>query len=213
MERFFKTEAVVLLTNDFGDANRVVTFFTKNYGKIEANAYGCRRAKNKISGAMQVFNHISLEFIKGNIYTVHEADVISFYKINEDLNRLAYASVFFEIVNRMTVLEEVDTEVFYLLLKSLEAFDKRNPRIALLLSTCQFIELSGFSIKYPESMRNLFLTLSHFDWKDTSKFVLKSGELFEAESFLMNYIQSDFDISLNSLKFLKMINSIDKINK
>ena len=40
----FTVEAVILKTDDFGDANRVVTLFTKEFGKLEANAYGCRRA-------------------------------------------------------------------------------------------------------------------------------------------------------------------------
>ena len=87
MEKFCKTEAVVLATTDFGDANRVVSFYTKEFGKIEANAYNCRRAKSPLSGAMQMFNHISLEFVRSSpVYRVHEADIINFYSISEDLS-------------------------------------------------------------------------------------------------------------------------------
>ena len=208
MEKFCKTEAVVLATTDFGDANRVVSFYTKEFGKIEANAYSCRRAKSPLSGAMQMFNHISLEFIRSSpVYRVHEADIINFYSISEDLSKLAYASILFELVNKMSPMGQVDNSVFNLLLNALKAFDKRNPRIAALISSCQFIQLSGFAIEYPKSMDKLFELLMNFDWQDSSKFTLKSGELEAAEKNFYGYAQSILESPLNSLKFLQMIQS------
>ena len=208
MEKFCKTEAVVLATTDFGDANRVVSFYTKEFGKIEANAYSCRRAKSPLSGAMQMFNHISLEFVRSSpVYRVHEADIINFYSISEDLSKLAYASILFELVNKMSPMGQVDNSVFNLLLNALKAFDKRNPRIAALISSCQFIQLSGFAIEYPKSMDKLFELLMNFDWQDSSKFTLKSGELEAAEKSFYRYAQSILESPLNSLKFLQMIQS------
>ena len=208
MENFCKAEAVVLATTDFGDANRVVSFYTKEFGKIEANAYNCRRAKSSLSGAMQMFNHISLEFVKTSpVYRVHEADIINFYNISEDLSKLAYASILFELVNKMSPLGQADNSVFNLLLNALKAFDKRNPRIAALISSCQFIQLSGFAIEYPPSMEKFFELLMNFDWKDSTKFTLKSGELNSAEKTFYNYAQSILESPLNSLKFLQMIQS------
>ena len=211
MEKFCKAEAIVLATTDFGDANRVVTFYTKEFGKIEANAYSCRRAKSPLSGAMQMFNHISLEFIRSTpVYKVHEADIIDFYNISEDLSKLAYASILFEIVNKMTPLGQADSAIFNLILKALKALDKRNPRIATLISSCQFIQLSGFAIVYPKSMERLFEILMTFDWKDSSKFILKSSELEAAEKSFYNYAQSVLESPLNSLKFLQAIQDLSK---
>ena len=209
MEKFCKAEAVVLATTDFGDANRVVTFYTKEFGKIEANAYSCRRAKSPLSGAMQMFNHISLEFIKSTpVYRVHEADVIDFYKIGEDLSKLAYASILFELVNKMTPIGQADNTIFTLMLNALRSFDKRNPRITALISSCQFIQLSGFAIEYPKSMDRLFEILMTFDWKDSTKFTLKSSELEAAERSFYDYAQSILESPLNSLKFLQSIQNI-----
>ena len=206
---FFKTEAVVLATIDFGNANRVVTFFTREYGKIEANAYGCRRMKSHLSGAMQMFNHLSLEFVRGSmVYRVNEADIINFYKINDDLTRLAYASLFFEIVNKMTIPEQTDENVFYLLLKSLETFEKRNPRITALISACQFLKTTGFALEYPQNMQSLFSTFINFDWQDQTKMILKANELEKAEKIFFDHVQSIIESPLNSLNFLKLINSV-----
>ena len=146
----FTVEAVVLKTDDFGDANRVVTLFTKEFGKLEANAYGCRRARSPLSGATQMFNHISAEISRGSkVDTIREADILNFYDaLTKDLERLAYASLLFEIVNRMTFPRQRELETFELLTNSLPALNRRNPRIAALIGACQFMETSGVQLNF-----------------------------------------------------------------
>jgi len=146
----FTVEAVVLKTDDFGDANRVVTLFTKEYGKLEVNAYGCRRSRSSLSGAMQMFNHISAQLTRGaKVDTIRDADILNFYdSLTKDLERLAYASLFFEIVNRMTFPRQQELETFDLLTKSLPVLSTRNPRIAALIGACQFMETSGVQLNF-----------------------------------------------------------------
>ena len=146
----YTVEAVVLKTDDFGDANRVVTLFTKEFGKIEANAYGCRRSRSSLSGALQMFNHISAEVVRGTkVDTIREADILNFYDaLTNDLERLAYASFLFEIINRMTFPRQQELETFDLLTKSLPALSTRNPRIAALIGACQFMETSGVQLNF-----------------------------------------------------------------
>ena len=146
----FTVEAIVLDTKNFGDANKVVTLFTKEFGKLEANAYGCRRSRSPISGAMQMFNHISAELSRGvKVDTIREADILNFYDaLTANLERLAYASLFFEIVNRMTLPLEKSSETFYLLEKSLPVLSKRNPKVAALIGASQFMEASGMQLNF-----------------------------------------------------------------
>ena len=145
-----KIEGVILRTVDFGDANRVVTIYTRDFGKIEVNAYGCRRAKNPLSGALQMFNLISAEINRGTkVDTIKEADIIKFYpNLTADVEKIAYASLFFEIVNRMTLPKSPEGGVYDLILKTLPAFDERNARIAALIGICQFMEFSGFQLNF-----------------------------------------------------------------
>lgn len=150
MTDVYTVEAIVLRTDDFGDANRVVTLFTKEFGKVEANAYGCRRSRSPLSGAMQMFNHISATLARGaKVDTIRDADIVNFYDaLTTDLERLAYASLLFEIVNRMTLPRQSEIETFDLLKNSLPALSKRNPRIAALIGACQFMESSGVQLSF-----------------------------------------------------------------
>lgn len=146
----YTVEAIVLRTDDFGDANRVVTLFTRQYGKIEANAYGCRRSRSPMSGALQMFNRITANLTRGaKIDTIRDADIKNFYgALTSDLNRLAYASFLFEIVNRMTLPRQIELETFYLLTNALPALNSRNPRIAALIGACQFMETGGMQLNF-----------------------------------------------------------------
>lgn len=146
----FTVEAIILRTDDFGDANRVVTLFSKEFGKLEANAYGCRRSRSPLSGALQMFNHVSATLTRGaKVDIIREADIINFYDaLTKDLERLAYASLLFEIVNRMTLPRQRELATFNLLTDALPTLSRRNPRIAALIGACQFMETSGVQLSF-----------------------------------------------------------------
>ena len=64
------------------------------------------------------------------------------------MERLAYASLLFEIVNRMTFPRQKEIETFDLLKNSLPALNTRNPKIAALIGACQFMETSGVQLNF-----------------------------------------------------------------
>ena len=151
----FMVEGVILNTVDFGDANRVVTLYTKEFGKLEVNAYGCRRARSPISGAIQMFNKIRAEIKKGaQVDSIRDADVLNFYpNLTADIERLSYAAIFFEIVNKMMLPKIVDDRVYNLIENSLPALNVKNPQVAALISIAQFLEVSGFQLNYKNCVR------------------------------------------------------------
>ena len=200
----YKAEGIILQTNDFGDANRVVTLFTKEFGKLEVNAYGCRRVKSPLAGATQLFNHIKVEISPGTkVDTIREADILYYRKnLTADLDRLTYTSIFFETVNRMTLPKNFEPNIFHLLAKSLPVLDTRNPQIAALIGICQFIQLSGFW-SCPEELQETFTKMLQFDWREKTKLTFKPKEILAAEKFLIGYVQSIIGKELNAVKFLR----------
>ena len=221
----FTVEAIVLKTDDFGDANRVVTLFSKEFGKLEANAYGCRRSRSPLSGAMQMFNHISAQLTRGTkIDTIRDADILNFYDaLTKDLERLAYASLLFEIVNRMTFPRQKELETF------------------ALIGACQFMETTGMQLNfsrcvhcgaeivgdalisfldggaicpncidaaqdvrpYPEALRKTFETMLGFNWRDETKLTFNSRLVLAAENFFIDYVQSVLGTGLKSVQFIR----------
>src|SRR3990167_5613366 len=56
----FATEAVVLKRRDFGEADRLVTFFTKRKGKVVALAKGVRKVTSRRAPNIELLNHVRI---------------------------------------------------------------------------------------------------------------------------------------------------------
>ena len=153
--KIFSTEGVILNTVDFGNSNRVVTLYTKDFGKLEVNAYGCRKARSPLSGAIQMFNRINAEISEGSqVDSIRDATVLTFYdNLRTDIERMSYAAIFFEVVNKMTLPKIFESGVYDLLLNALDALNKKNPQIAALIAIAQFMEFTGFQLNFKSCVR------------------------------------------------------------
>ena len=70
----YTTEAVILGVKNWGDADKMLQFFSRDRGKIKAAAFGCRRPKSALAGAMQMFNVVELSLTEGHrVDTVRQA--------------------------------------------------------------------------------------------------------------------------------------------
>ncbi len=122
MGRTYKTEGVVLKRSNFGEADRIITFYTKHYGKVVAIAKGIRRVTSKKRGNLEIFNLVSFFAARGKgMDIVTEAETIkAFSEWRKNLKKVAVAYEICEIVDRLTVEESGQEEVYDLLAKSLE---------------------------------------------------------------------------------------------
>ena len=54
-ERTYRTEAIVLRRSDFAEADRLLTLFSREYGKIRAIAKGARKPQSRKTGHVELF--------------------------------------------------------------------------------------------------------------------------------------------------------------
>ena len=50
----YKTDAVVIGSKNWGEADKMVLLFTKERGLIQAAAFGCRRPRSPLASGMQI---------------------------------------------------------------------------------------------------------------------------------------------------------------
>ncbi|MFC2740984.1 MAG: DNA repair protein RecO, partial [Selenomonas sp.] len=48
-------EAIVLATRNWGEADKMASLLTRECGRVEAAAFGCRRPKSALAAGMQMF--------------------------------------------------------------------------------------------------------------------------------------------------------------
>src|SRR5438445_2650332 len=74
-----RTEAIVLRSIRYGEADRILHLYTPRYGRIGAIAKGVRRARSRFGARLEPFFHIGLMLHegRGELHTVTSADTIS----------------------------------------------------------------------------------------------------------------------------------------
>ena len=146
----YRTEAVVLGVHNWGDADKLVTLFPQERGKVKATAFGCRRPKSALAAGMQMFRHLDVELTEGQyLDTVRQCTILRHYKqLGRDLSVIAYGSFVAELACELMPEHESEPEVFSLLLDIFSAFESRNPRVVALAAAYQLLEYSGMQLSY-----------------------------------------------------------------
>lgn len=103
--RVYRTEGIVLKAYDFGEADRILTLYTPQVGKLRAVAKGVRRTKSRKAGHLDLFTRTTLLVARGRqLDIVTQAETIeTFAPMRTDLVRLSYAHYVAELVDAFTV--------------------------------------------------------------------------------------------------------------
>ncbi len=119
--RTYKTEAIVMRRTDIGEADRILTLFTPEHGKLRAIAKGIRKPASRKAGHLELLTRVDLLLAHGrDLDHITQAQSLdAFSAVRDDLTRLAYASYVIELLDRFTVELQESTELYALLLWAL----------------------------------------------------------------------------------------------
>ena len=122
----YKTTAIIIKNRDFGEADRLLTLYTRDFGKIAAKAIGVRKVTSKLSGHLDLLNLTEIILAKGrSIDTVIGAVTKkSFLALKKDLKKVSLAYCFLEFIEKLTPEKEKHEELFDLLKVSLSMLEK-----------------------------------------------------------------------------------------
>lgn len=118
---FQKCEGIVIRTIDYGESNKIVTLFTREWGKVAAMAKGAKKPSSRLSAITQLFTygHYLIQKSQG-IGSMQQGEVIQTMRgIQEDIFATAYASYIAELTDRATEEKRPNPYLFELLLQTL----------------------------------------------------------------------------------------------
>jgi len=121
----YRVEGIIIKRTNFGEADRIITVFTKRYGKIVILAKGIRRVTSRRAGSVELFNQATMFLRKGrNFDLLTEATTInSFPKFRTHLSLVSAAYYACELVDRLTAEEQEHDGVYELLVKFFQWLD------------------------------------------------------------------------------------------
>jgi DNA repair protein RecO (recombination protein O) len=135
-----KSQAIVLKTYPLGNSDRIVSIYTKDFGKIRGVAKGAQRQKSKFAGRFEMANLIEIVFFEketNELVSIDSAELLASYsnKIS-DYEQFLSLSLVVEILTETVPDREVNDPLFRLIL--------------LTLGEMQWIDRVGFSRLYFE---------------------------------------------------------------
>jgi DNA repair protein RecO (recombination protein O) len=126
MGRSVKTEAVVLRSMRYGEADRILHLYTPGRGRVSAIAKGVRRARSRFGGRLEPFFRLRMELHegRGELLTVTGAETLEGHpRLREDARALDAAARACDAVGRLFETSEPHPGVFNLLCRKLSLLD------------------------------------------------------------------------------------------
>lgn len=126
MARTLKTEAVVLRSFRFGEADRILHVYTADRGRVGAIAKGVRKTKSRFGARLEPFSHVELMLHQGSgeLHTVTGVSLVDAHRATrEDPYRLSVGLIGAEAMLRLFVEEERNERAFEALTRFLAATD------------------------------------------------------------------------------------------
>ena len=148
----FETEGIVLKHFDLGESDKIITFYTRDQGKVRAVANGVRKSKSRISGLVLPFSYNNIKIYQGKSLAKinHIENKYSFPELREDLLKMAYASYIAEISAKTGQEDKPNELLFSLILKTfynIRNTDENDPKKLDLINISfkgKLLEILGF---------------------------------------------------------------------
>ncbi len=132
----YQTQAVVLATWDLGEADKIIAFLTKEYGKVRGVAKGARRQKSKFGAALEPMTQGELVYFKKerqDLAKVNSFDIVNPHRnLKEDFKLFAACSYLAELLNVTLEEESPAPEIYSLLLATIGFLGQRGSVPSLL---------------------------------------------------------------------------------
>jgi DNA repair protein RecO (recombination protein O) len=143
-----KTAAVVIGSFPLGESDRLVTFYSRDFGKIRGVAKSARRMRSRFGSALELCTLGELVFFDGGrseLVRVDHFDITRpFDRVRDDLDRLAQAAWMVECVGRLTAERDRHVALFGLLVRGLRALDgSRQPARATIAFGVRCVDALG----------------------------------------------------------------------
>jgi DNA repair protein RecO (recombination protein O) len=120
-DKLYHTEAVVLRRVDVGEADRVLTLYTPQHGKLRAIAKGVRRTTSHLGGHLELFTRSKLLIAKGRDFDyVTQAETLDpFIAFRDDAQLIWYPYYVAELLDRLSADNFANQPAYQLLLDTL----------------------------------------------------------------------------------------------
>ncbi len=146
-QRLYRTRSIVLKRMDLGEADRILTLYTREHGKLRAVAKGVRRTTSRSAGHLELFTHgDALLAVGRELDVISQVDTLdAFRRVREDLDLTTHAYYLAELVDRLTEDRMENVAIYEALLDGFAALEEgHHPRLVVVAFLLRLLQALGY---------------------------------------------------------------------
>lgn len=179
----FTDSGIILFRQEFREADRMVSLYTREHGRLNARLPGVLRAAGKLKAVSEPFACADYRFYVrrgGTVATITGGKINTIFPhIRQDLKRITLAMHFCELIQRLTPLHQPSEAKYELLLSALTELELGEINSAFAAAfTLRLMTLAGFGLERP------VLKISAEFWRRMHEDELSSLVFSEPEDLL-----------------------------
>lgn len=155
----YRDEAIVLRTQKLGEADRIVTLLTRNYGRVRAVGRGVRKTTSRIGARLEPFSHVDVQCYEGRgLDSVSQVESIAAHgsQLSGDYVRWTAGMAMLETAERLTPEErEPALSQYVLLVSGLRSLASNEHPAGLILDSylLRSLSVAGWSPSFSDCAR------------------------------------------------------------
>jgi DNA repair protein RecO (recombination protein O) len=141
------SEALLLRKRPYGDADYVITLFTREFGKISAFARNAKSSRKRFGGRLEPFVHFLARFRErpGDMKFLEDLETIEVFRhLMEDLELFMWGSFITESAEILLPKESPNEEMFNLFVDTLRSSTAEERHAARARVPAETLSLSGY---------------------------------------------------------------------
>ena len=225
---FLRGKGIIIAKKDIEEADRYITIFMEDYGKVSTVIKGIRKSKKRDKTAVDILSLTDFQFYKKNDSLVisNFSTVKDYIGIKSDIDKINIAFYIFSILNQILVENGRNRKIYEVLEKTLDylniSSDERKNYLLILFFLNTIIKEEGISIENSNNIEELQVDLQNqrrveieanvkeilqYLFQDNLKVVIndekyKIDYVRKAILVLENYINFYLDTNINAQKIL-----------
>lgn len=198
-----KVEGIVIRATDYGESNKVVILYTREFGKVGVMARGAKKPRNPLASCTQPLTYGNYLFSKGRgLGTLYQGDSINpFRYIKADLRKMAYASYIVDLIDKLADADARNPFLYELVLQLLMYMDEDvNPQVLSFIFEVKLMPVLG--------IEPVLDHCTHCGRQERlSDFSVSNGGLLCV--YCRNMDSRSFPVSAATIKLLRLFKVID----
>jgi DNA repair protein RecO (recombination protein O) len=185
-----RAEAIVLRTQPVTESSLLVTWFTREFGKLKTLAKGARRPKSPFRGKIDLFYLDEIVFLRSrrsDLHLLHDCFLENPHAaLRNSVRALTAASYACELVEIATEPEDASLKIFELLRDVLDTLERRCDDALLIWFELQLLAAVGWKPKWSasNSTSKLLVSLATTSLAGAQRVRLSDAQMVEARQMV-----------------------------